>query len=73
MLDTLGAQLEEPKPDAALIQQCIRNVTHEIADRNVSLPPDVFAPGVNDHIARAALTGLCVIIMSSVSAAARKK
>ncbi len=67
-IDILGAQFD-PKTtrvDPLLVMKTCQNVAMAATDKQTPLPDDIFAPGINDEIARIALSGLAMAVMSTL-------
>lgn len=71
-LNALGAQIEDKQPDPMLILKTCQLVAMASADKTKPLPSDVFCEGINDQLARMALSAMCLGVIQTVGGQMRK-
>lgn len=55
-IDVLGGAANDPQADPDVVMKCCTNIAMAVADVKKPLPDDIFAPGINEHIARHCLS-----------------
>lgn len=67
-LNVLSEQLKSDSADRAVVFQTCKLIAMEAANADKPLPDDVFAPGIDDRIARLMLSSACMMAMQMATA-----
>lgn len=67
-LNALGAQFESESCDRDVVFKTCQLIVMAITDAKKPLPDDVFAPGMNDKLARLMISSGCLIATRMASA-----